>query len=189
MDKATALSTVQVDHENGKRYEIKYIDKEGKKRYPILLHCSPSGAIERVIYALLEFAAMDEKKGKVPSLPLWLSPIQVRLLPISDKHVEKCVEIANIMKANGVRADVDDTSSTLDKKVLNAEQSWVPYICVVGDKELKSGKLSVRLRVEKEKKEMGLDEIIKEINEKCNGMPKADNSLPVLLSKRPIFVG
>ena len=189
MDKATALSTVQVDHENGKRYEIKYIDKEGKKKYPILLHCSPSGAIERVIYALLEFAAMDEKKGKVPSLPLWLSPIQVRLLPISDKHVEKCVEIANTMTANGVRADVDDTSSTLDKKVLNAEQSWVPYICVVGDKELKSGKLSVRLRLEKEKKEMGVDEIIKEINEKCNGMPKADNSLPVLLSKRPIFVG
>jgi len=189
MDKAAALSTVQVDHENGKRYEITYVDSEGKKRYPILLHCSPSGAIERVIYALLEFAAMDEKNGKVPSLPLWLSPIQIRLLPISDKHVEKCVEIAEKIKASGIRVDIDDTSSTLDKKVLNAEQSWVPYICVVGDKELSSGRLSVRLRAEKEKREMTIEQIVNEINEKCKGMPKADNSLPMLLSKRPIFVG
>jgi threonyl-tRNA synthetase len=189
MDKATALSTVQVDHENGKRYEITYIDKDGKKKYPILLHCSPSGAIERVIYALLEFAAMDEKSGKVPSLPLWLSPIQVRLLPISDKHIEKCIEIAKKMKASGVRVDIDDTQNTLDKKVLNAEQSWIPYICVLGEKELSSGKLSVRLRVEKAKKEMTAEEIIKEINEKCSGMPKGDNSLPMLLSKRPVFVG
>jgi len=189
MDKATALSTVQVDHENGKRYGMTYIDKDGKKKYPILLHCSPSGAIERVIYALLEFAAMDEKKGIVPSLPLWLSPIQVRLLPISDKHVGKCIEIANELKANGIRVDIDDTSNTLDKKVLNAEQSWIPYICVVGDKELESGKLAVRIRGQKDRKQMSKDELIKEISSKCEGMPKGDNSLPMLLSKRPIFVG
>ncbi|MGC8662422.1 MAG: threonine--tRNA ligase [Candidatus Micrarchaeia archaeon] len=189
MDKATALSTVQVDHENGKRYDIAYVDKEGKKEYPILLHCSPSGAIERVIYALLEFAAIDEKKGIVPSLPLWISPIQARLLPISDKHVEKCIEMAKKLKGMGIRVDVDDTANTLDKKVLNAEQSWIPYICIVGDKEISSNKLSVRFRSEKNKKEISMNELAEEINRKCEGMPKSDNSLPMLLSKRPTFVG
>lgn len=189
MDKATALSTVQVDHENGKRYEMTYINSDGKKTYPILLHCSPSGAIERVLYALLELAAMDEKKGVVPSLPLWLSPTQVRILPISDKHVDKCLEIADELKKKGIRVDIDDTSSTLDKKILNAEQSWVPYICVVGDKELSSGLLAVRLRVDKSKKEMSKDELAKEILAKTKGMPTAEMSLPMLLSKRPTFVG
>jgi threonyl-tRNA synthetase len=189
MDKATALSTVQVDHENGKRYEMTYINSDGKKTYPILLHCSPSGAIERVLYALLELAAMDEKKGVVPSLPLWLSPTQVRILSISDKHADKCLEIANELKTKGIRVDIDDTSSTLDKKILNAEQSWVPYICVVGDKELSSGLLSVRLRVDKSKKEMSKDELAKEIKAKTKGMPTAEMSLPMLLSKRPTFVG
>jgi len=77
----------------------------------------------------------------------------------------------------------------LDKKVLNAEQSWIPYICVVGDKEIESGKLAVRIRGQKDRKQMSKDELIKEISSKCEGMPKGDNSLPMLLSKRPIFVG
>ncbi|MGC9205345.1 MAG: threonine--tRNA ligase [Candidatus Micrarchaeia archaeon] len=189
MDKATALSTVQVDHENGKRYEMTYVNSEGKKAYPILLHCSPSGAIERVMYALLELAAMDERKGIVPSLPLWLSPTQVRLLPISDKHAEKCIEIANKLRESGIRVDIDDTSNTLDKKILNAEQSWIPYICVVGDKEISSGKLAVRIRGEKERKEMGVVQLAEEIAAKTKGMPKGEMSLPMLISKRPIFVG
>jgi threonyl-tRNA synthetase len=189
MDKATALSTVQMDHENGKRYSMAYVDSDGNKKYPIVLHDSPSGAIERVIYALLEKAGIDEKEGRVPSLPLWLSPTQVRLLPISDKHVEKCVQISEAMIANGVRADVDDTNATLDKKVRNAEQEWVPYICVVGDKEAKSGKLAVRIRNTGGRKEMDAKELESEILKAVGEMPKAKMSLPMLLSKRPIFRG
>ncbi|MFH7882506.1 MAG: threonine--tRNA ligase, partial [Candidatus Aenigmatarchaeota archaeon] len=75
LEKASALSTDQIDVENGKRYGIMFMDEDGKKKYPIILHCSPSGAIERCIYALLEKAYKEEKEGKVPSLPLWLSPI------------------------------------------------------------------------------------------------------------------
>ena len=189
MDKAAALSTVQMDHENGKRYEITYIDSDGSEKYPIILHCSPSGAIERVIYAFLELAYMKEKEGKVPSFPLWLTPTQVRLLPISDKHVEKAVELAEKLKSHEIRVDVDDTEATLEKKVRNAEQEWIPYICVVGDKEASSGKLSVRIREEKAQRQMALDDLAALIEEKTKGMPKAELSLNMLLSKRPIFFG
>ncbi len=189
MNKATALSTVQMDHENGKRYSMSYTDSDGNKKYPVVLHDSPSGAIERIIYAFLEQASIDEKNGKIPSLPLWLSPTQVRLLPISEKHVEKCVQIAEAMVKKGIRADVDDMDSTLDRKVRNAEQSWVPYICVVGDKEAKSSKLAVRIRGSRAQKEMGIEELEAEISRIVEEMPRAPMSLPMLLSKRPIFRG
>ena len=187
MNKATALSTVQMDHENGKRYSMSYIDSEGNKRYPIVLHDSPSGAIERVMYAFLEKAAMDEKEGKTPSLPLWLSPTQVRLLPLSEKYVDECVRIAESMNKKGVRADVDDTDTTLDKKVRNAEQNWVPYICVLGEREAKSGKLAVRIRGTRAQKEMSIDELSSEALGIVGDMPTAPMSLPMLLSKRPTF--
>ena len=88
-DKAAALSTDQIDVENAKRYEITYVDEKGEKQYPLILHCSPSGAIERDIYALLEKAYREQMTGKAPMLPLWLSPTQVRLIPISDKFLDK----------------------------------------------------------------------------------------------------
>lgn len=187
MNKASSLSTVQMDHENGKRYSMSYVDNEGNKKYPIVLHDSPSGAIERVIYALLEKASIDEKNGKTPALPLWLSPTQVRFLPISEKHVDKCVQIAKGMVAKGIRADVDDTDVTLDKKIRNAEQNWTPYICVIGDKEANSDKLPVRVRGSRVQKEMGIKELEMEVLEKVGNMPKAPMSLSMLLSKRPIF--
>jgi threonyl-tRNA synthetase len=93
-DKAAALSTDQIDVENAKRYEITYVDEKGEKQYPLILHCSPSGAIERDIYALLEKAYHEQMKGKAPMLPLWLSPTQVRLIPISDKFLDKVSELA-----------------------------------------------------------------------------------------------
>ncbi len=182
-DKATALSTVQIDHENGERYNMTYVDNKGKKRFPLVLHCSPSGAIERVIYALLETSVQYPK----PFLPLWLSPTQIRLLPISDKFLDKCNEIAETLKQNNIRADIDDTESTLDKKIMNAEQDWVPYICVIGQKEIDSSNLSIRIRLENKNQSMKLEELIQIINNNLKNMPRAKSSLSVLLSKRPIF--
>src|SRR5918999_5189118 len=77
--KASALSTDQIDVENARRYQIEFVDEDGSKKNPIILHNSPSGAVERVIYALLEKAAKVSKYGEVPSIPLWLAPSQVRL--------------------------------------------------------------------------------------------------------------
>jgi threonyl-tRNA synthetase len=93
-DKAAALSTDQIDVENAKRYEITFVDEKGEKQYPLILHCSPSGAIERDIYALLEKAYREQMTGKAPMLPLWLSPTQVRFIPISDKFLDKVEELA-----------------------------------------------------------------------------------------------
>ncbi len=189
MGKATALSTVQMDHENGKRYNMTYIDANSNRQFPIILHDSPSGAIERVIYALLEQAAEGEKKGRTPSLPLWLSPTQVRLVPLADRHLEKCIEAAQSMSEKGIRADVDDTDASLNKKIRNAEQNWVPYVCVIGDREMESGKLAVRIRGKSGQTEMAADELSKDILKQLDNLPKAPLSLSMFLSKRPIFRG
>ncbi len=190
-DKATALATVQIDHENGERYGMSYVDKNGSKKYPIVLHCSPSGAIERVIYALLELASVDEANQRVPALPLWITPTQVRILPISEKFTVQAVEIANTFAKSGIRADVDDTDNTLNKKIMNAEKEWVPYICVVGEKEIASGTLSVRIRAETDKSKKNaniqVSELTDRINEATIGMPKAPLTMNILLSKRPYF--
>ncbi len=188
-DKATSLSTVQVDHENSERYKVTYVDEDGKRRNSIILHCSPSGAIERVIYALLELAAIKINSGETASFPLWLASTQVRLLSVSDKHVGRCMELANGLVEIGIRADVDDTNETLDKKVRNAELEWVPYVAVIGDKEASTGELSVRRRDGKSQEKLSIERLIEEVTGKTAGMPKERSSLPMMLSKRPIFPG
>ena len=189
-DKAAALSTDQIDVENAKRYEITYVDEKGEKQYPLILHCSPSGAIERDIYALLEKAYREQITGKAPMLPLWLSPTQVRLIPISDKFLDNVTQLAQQISAHNIRVDIDDSSSTLQKKIREAEQEWVPYIIVIGEKELESGTLSIRIREEKGKQEtLTAEELITKVSEKIAGKPFKPLPLPLYLSKRPAFHG
>ncbi len=189
-DKAAALSTDQIDVENAKRYEITFVDEKGEKQYPLILHCSPSGAIERDIYALLEKAYREQMTGKAPMLPLWLSPTQVRLIPISDKFLDKVEELGKQFTSHCIRVDIDDSSSTLQKKIREAEQEWIPYIIVVGEKEVESGALSVRDREQKGKQEnMTTEQLIAKISEKIVGKPYKSLPLPMHLSKRPQFHG
>ena len=156
----------------------------------MILHCSPSGAIERCVYALLEKAYKEQQKGKLPMLPLWLSPTQVRLIPISDSFNEKVAEIANKVSAHCIRVDIDDRTSTLQKKIRDAEMEWVPYIIVVGQRELESGVLAVRDRETHGKvQKMKLDELITKISGKVEGKPFKPLPLPLNLSKRPQFYG
>ena len=189
-DKAAALSTDQIDVENAKRYEITYVDEKGEKQYPLILHCSPSGAIERDIYALLEKAYREQMAGKAPMLPLWLSPTQVRLIPISDKFLDKMEELAEQIASHCIRVDIDDSASTLQKKIREAEQEWVPYIVVVGEKEVESETLSVRDRELKgQQQKMTTDQLIAKVSEKIAGKPFKPLPLPLYLSKRPQFHG
>ncbi|HJX02710.1 MAG TPA: threonine--tRNA ligase, partial [Candidatus Bathyarchaeia archaeon] len=145
-NKAAALSTDQIDVENAKRYDINYVDEKGEKRHPLILHCSPSGAIERDVYALLEKAYKDQQKGKSPMLPMWLSPTQIRLIPISDKFVEDVEKMAEKIEAHHIRVDIDDRQMTLQKRVREAEMEWVPCVIVVGEREIESGILPIRDR-------------------------------------------
>jgi threonyl-tRNA synthetase len=188
-DKAAALSTDQIDVENAKRYEITYVDEKGEKQHPLILHCSPSGAIERDIYALLEKAYGDQVKGKAPMLPLWLSPTQVRLIPISDKYMDKVEELAKKMEDSCIRVDIDDTSATLQKKIRGAEQEWVPYVVVMGEKELESGMLAVRDRESRGQQKLTAEELLAKVHAKIDGKPFKALPLPRNLSKRPQFHG
>jgi len=189
LDKASALSTVQIDHENAERYGIVYTDEDGKKKYPLILHCSPSGAIERVIYALLEKAYLDQMKKYVPELPLWLSPTQVRLIPLSEKFLGETEKFAKDIEKNQIRVDIDDRNDTVQKKIRDSELEWVPYVLVIGPKEIESKKVSVRFRKTGKIEQMKLDKLIEDIKNETKD--KLFKSLPLqkLLSKRPIFVG
>ncbi len=188
-NKAAALSTDQIDVENAKRYDIAYVDEKGEKHQPLILHCSPSGAIERDVYALLEKAYADQQKGKSPMLPLWLSPTQVRLIPISDKFSEDVEKIATAIESHNLRVDIDDRQMTLQKRVREGEMEWVPYIIVVGQKELDSGVLSVRDRKSGEQRKLKLEELVNEIKNEVKGKPTKSLPLPKKLSKRPQFYG
>jgi len=189
-DKAAALSTDQIDVENAKRYGITYVDEKGEKLNPLILHCSPSGAIERCVYALLEKAYRTQQKGALPMLPLWLSPTQVRLIPISDDFTEKVEEIAKKIAVQCIRVDIDDRAATLQKRIREAEREWVPYVIVVGQRELESGVLAVRDREAHGKvQNMKLDELVAKITGKLEGKPFKPLPLPLNLSKRPQFYG
>mgnify|MGYP000846398979 CR=1 FL=1 len=189
-DKAAALATDQIDVENAKRYGITYVDEKGEKQYPLILHCSPSGAIERDIYALLEKAYREQMAGKAPMLPVWLSPTQVRLIPISDKFMDKVEELAQKIEACCIRVDIDDSASTLQKKIREAEQEWVPYIIVIGEKEIESGMLSVREREAKgAQQNLTVDALIAKVKAKIEGKPFKPLPLPRHISKRPQFHG
>jgi len=189
LDRASCLSTDQIDVENGERYEIEYTDSDGESRHPLILHCSPSGAIERVMYALLEKAAMQMERGEKPMLPLWLSPTQVRIVPVSDEHTGYARELADELEDSSIRVDIDDRSESIGKKIRGAEKEWVPYTVVVGDKEKESGKLSVRIREKDQQEEMVLEALIQKIQEQVEDKPYRPLPSPRMLTKRPTFTG
>ena len=189
LDKASALSTDQLDIENAERYGITYADEKGQKQYPLILHCSPSGAIERCVYAMLERAYREKQKGNVPILPLWLAPTQVRIIPLSDKFVEEAEKIADEIERHQIRVDLDDRSLTLQKKIREAETEWVNYVLVIGPKELASGILPVRDRKARKIRKARLQELLDEIKENVKDKPFKPSTLPRHLSQRPQFYG
>jgi threonyl-tRNA synthetase len=188
LDKAACLATDQIDIENAKRYGIYFTDKDNKKKLPLILHLSPSGSLERMMYALLEKAYMQEKTKKNPTLPMWLSPTQVRLCPVNEGFIKYCETIADRIEKQGVRVDIDNRTESVGKKIRDSETEWVPLTVVVGDKEKKSGKLAVRFRESGKIKPLSADGISRHIKKETDGKPFRPLPLPRLLTKRPGFV-
>ncbi|MBE0526749.1 MAG: threonine--tRNA ligase, partial [Candidatus Thorarchaeota archaeon] len=186
-EKAACLATIQIDVENAERFNIQYVDDEGKNRYPLILHTSPSGSIERILYGVLEQAGKDMKVGKVPHLPLWMTPVQVRMVPVNEGLVDYCLEVGKTLDESGIRYEIDDRQQTLGKRTRSAEKLWVPYILVVGDKEKDSGELSIRRRELKDQVTMKVEDLVREIAEKTAFAPKQRLMLPSLVSRQPIF--
>lgn len=188
LGKAAALSTDQIDVENGERYKIEFVDSDGEKKYPIILHNSPSGAVERVIFALLEKADKNGTAGKTPALPLWLSHTQVRIIPVASKHTEFGEKIVGELNKNNIRADIDDRELSVGKKIREAESEWIHYILVIGDKEVDGSELVVRERLSKSQYGIALDNLMKKIKQEISDKPYLPLNLPVYLSKRPLIM-
>ena len=178
--------TVQIDVESGKRFDITYLGEDGKEHYPTILHCSPTGSIERVICSLLEKTAIEIDK-KAPMLPTWLSPIEVRIITVGEDHKDFANELYDKINAENIRVDVDDRDESVGKKIRNAATEWIPYIFVVGDNEKESGVFSVTVRETGEKVDMTVDELIKEVLDKTKGMPYRGLPLPKDISTRINF--
>jgi threonyl-tRNA synthetase len=188
LGKAAALSTDQIDVENGERYKIEFVDSDGEKKYPIILHNSPSGAVERVIFALLEKADRNGSKGMTPALPLWLSHTQVRIIPVASKHIEFGEKVLDELNKNNIRVDIDDRELSVAKKIREAESEWVHFILVIGDKEVDGDELVVRERLSKSQYGISIDNLIGKIKQEISDKPYMPLNLPVYLTKRPLIM-
>jgi threonyl-tRNA synthetase len=145
--------------------------------------------VERCVYALLEKAYKQQQKGEPPTLPVWLSPTQVRIIPMSDKYLEHCERIAETLETQQIRVDIDDRPLTLQKRVREAEMEWIPYIIVIGEKEIELDVLPVRDRKAKKIRKMKLEEFISEVKKQVQDKPFKPPPLPRQVSKRPQFYG
>jgi threonyl-tRNA synthetase len=131
-------ATIQCDFTLPERFNLEYIDKDGLPKRPVMVHRVILGSIERFIAVLIENYAGD--------FPLWLAPIQVRVVPISEKFEDYCLEVYNQLKETDIRVDIEKRNETISKKVRFAELEKIPYIIVVGQKEYETQGVSIRKR-------------------------------------------
>jgi len=188
-DKANIqISTVQWDIKDGPRFDIGFIDASGEKHpCPVIIHASSFGSIERAICAILENIALDEVNGQVPMFPDWLSPTQIRMVPVSEKHIGFVTDMCKQASKKLIRADIDDRNETLAKKIRDAEKEWIPYVAVMGDKEIASGEIRVRVRKTGRIETLSMEKLCRHILAERGDRPFRPLPLPVNLSKRPVF--
>ncbi len=155
LEKEETAFTVQYDFVMPKRFNLKYIDKDGKDKEPVIIHRSSIGALERVLALLIEHHAGN--------FPVWLSPVQVKVLPITERNIKYAKSIGEKIKAENIRVEIDERNETLPAKIRNAQLEKVPYMLIVGDKEEKNKKVSLRLRTEKDLGETSLKIFIEKV--------------------------
>jgi threonyl-tRNA synthetase len=185
LERPREIATVQIDIGNAKRFGISFVDEKSEKQFPTIIHTAVIGSIERYLFTVLDECAKVEAKGGKPSLPLWLSPTQVRLIPVRPEFVDFSKNVVNRLSEARIRADLDDRDETVDKRVRDAEVNWIPYIVVVGKKEASTDLFSVRRRSDDRQYNSSLGDLEKEISVSTEGYPKMTLKLPVLVSQRP----
>ena len=151
------LGTVQVDYNLPDRFGLEYVAEDGSRQRPIMIHRAPFGSLERLIGILIEEYAGD--------FPLWLAPVQVRLLPVRDVHFDYVKEVAAKMREAGIRAEADTSGERLGKMIRNAEKQKIPVMSVVGDKEVEDNTLSIRTRASGELGAIDLAEVISKLTQ------------------------
>jgi threonyl-tRNA synthetase len=152
LDREWQLGTVQVDYNLPERFDLEYVAEDGTRKRPVMIHRAPFGSLERLIGILIEQYAGD--------FPLWLAPIQVRLLPVSAEFLPFAKEVAAKMKALNIRAEADENSERLGKLIRNAEKDKIPVMGVVGAKEVEANSLNIRTRASGELGAISVDEVI-----------------------------
>lgn len=149
------MGTIQLDFAMPERFELEYIAEDGAVCRPVMLHRVIFGAVERFIGILIEHYA--------GALPVWLSPVQVRILPIADRHNEYAKKVVDKMVASGVRVELDDRTESVGRKIRDGEMQKIPYMLIIGDKEIEADKVAVRRFGEGDKGQMDVDQIVGEI--------------------------
>lgn len=178
------IGTFQIDVGNAKRFGITYTDERGERKHPVIIHTAIIGSVERYLYAIFDTAVKQEKITGKASLPTWLSPIQVRIIPLSKKELSYAVNLADEIEAKGFRVDIDDREESVAKRIRDAEVKWIPYIVVIGENEIKKKVLSVRIRG-KGVKEMKISELIDKLENETKKYPRLTLSIPRLITQRP----
>ncbi|MFZ9028964.1 MAG: threonine--tRNA ligase [Crocinitomicaceae bacterium] len=152
------LGTIQVDYNLPERFELEYVGADNQKHRPVMIHRAPFGSMERFVAVLLEHCAGD--------FPLWLTTDQVAILPLSEKYNEYAQNLLELLKNSDIRGFVDDRNEKVGKKIREAELGKIPYMLIVGEKEVENNQVAVRQRGEGDLGVMDVNEFVKLINEK-----------------------
>jgi threonyl-tRNA synthetase len=186
IDDESAQDEIEQYGKKRQKYNIKWRTKDGKEGHPIILHCSPTGATERVIWALLETSARYQNE-RVTGFKTWISPVQCRVMAVSQNEQSYAEEIMNLVNQKQIRCDFDDRDDTIGKKIRSAEVEWIPYTIVVGPKEKESNTISVRKRLigqplengtNEQLNDISLEELIIMINKDLDGLPRRPLPFP-----------
>ena len=153
------LGTVQVDYVLPERFGLEYTGQDGKKHQPVMIHRAPFGSLERFTGVLIEHFA--------GAFPLWLAPVQVQVLPIADRHHDYAREVAQRLSDAGFRVEVNADNEKSGAKIAIAETQKIPYMAVVGDKEVESGGVSLRARGRRDLGAIALDDLLKQLKEEA----------------------
>ncbi|MFX0179688.1 MAG: threonine--tRNA ligase [Candidatus Hodarchaeota archaeon] len=137
---------IDTDGKKRQKYNISFIDADGKVKHPMILHNSPTGGIERVLWGLIESAVRNKDK-LVPGFKTWLSPIQIRIITVSNEQNNYAEKLLNLISEKSYRVDFDDREETVGKKIRQAEVEWIPYTIIVGKKEQANKTISIRKRL------------------------------------------
>ena len=146
------LGTIQVDYNLPERFGLEYVGADGQKHRPVMIHRAPFGSLERFVAVLLEHTA-----GK---LPLWLTPDQVNIVPVSEKFADYAKKVCSLMNNSDIRASIDDRNETLGKRIRESELKRIPFLVIVGEKEAAEGHVSVRRQGGKDEGSMSVEDFI-----------------------------
>jgi len=149
------VATIQLDLNLPERFDLTFTNEKGKKEKVFIIHAAIMGAIERLLAVLIEHYA--------GAFPVWLSPVQVNIVPISEKYHDYAQKVYESLKESGIRTELNNTNDTLGKRIRESEMQKVPYILVVGEKEIKEKSVAVRQRGTKDIKVVKINTFIKKI--------------------------